>query len=146
MASAGSTRSMALLSASDVSTCHQYRRPPRQAPERTPYASAVSPLSNVVKMTLVNGAGSAPATTRHHRPEPASRSSRCRLALVDCQRNRDVRFTSTNRHREAGASGPKSAMNRLMHRSSDIVIRSPRRRWRGALRESEPRAILQPGD
>jgi hypothetical protein len=27
----------------------------------------------------------------------------------DCQRNRDVRFTSTNRHPETGASGPKSA-------------------------------------
>jgi hypothetical protein len=35
----------------------------------------------------------------------------CRLASDDCQRNRDVRVTSTNRHPERGVSGPKTCTN-----------------------------------
>jgi hypothetical protein len=45
-------------------------------------------------------------TDCRHRSEPALPWSRCRLASDDCQRNRDVRFTSTNRHPERGVSGP----------------------------------------
>jgi hypothetical protein len=39
----------------------------------------------------------------------------------DCQRNRDVRFTSTNRHPETETSGPKSAIG--LNRSRGKALR-----------------------
>ena len=75
------------------------------------------------------------------RAKPALPWSRCRLAWDDCQPKRDVRFTSTNRHPEAGASGPKSANKRLMQCGKWPAIQSPRRRERASPKAPKGRAI-----
>ena len=57
-----------------------------------------------------------PASTRQHRPEPASSLTRDRLASGDGQHSRDVRFAPTSRHPQAVPACRLSANRRHVRR------------------------------